>query len=413
MRVSVSIPLLLFLLAILAAPLAAAAEPSIEGFVETSEALEGSTSTMHVTVTNRGKDALSVIDLRFLPEALARVGNTPRRNLTLARGQSATFAFPFTVPRDAGEASVGVRIEWRSAEDAGVRAVSLGKIRVIRPVLREIIDIALRTGVGAVLLALLTLAGNFFLNRAKSQWDERQAERLRKDDVVRRAGEQVHALSQQHYARIVSWAASLDEEASPYAAAFPSEEGASAIQGAPPAPIPNERSEYLCYLLSHYLKLEADLEDDAGGYFLRDLGAEVVQTYLYSDAARLVAKPGYLDDEEYSHFVQQVGSRKTFVDFRRFVRGDDMAARTTERVQILLNDPETLSRLVRVVRLKWTLLELHLNRIRLRAGWYPGPTGDVLDAHDVSLLDEVLARMVADGTFTEPEASEYRKSLRG
>lgn len=406
MRVSVCVRLTLLLLAIFAAPQIAAAEPVVEGFVESSEALEGSTSTLHVTVTNRSKASLGVIDLRFIPEALAGARG-PQRNLTLLKGQSATFAFPFNVPRGAGEAAVGVRIEWKSAEDAGVRAVSLGKVRVIKPLVREITDIALRTGIGAVLLALLTLAGNFFLNRAKSEWDERQAERLRKDDVVRRAGEQVHALSQRHYARIVSWAASLDEEASFHAA--PTESPSST----PAAPIPNERSEYLCYLLSHYLKLEADLEDDAGGYFLRDLGAEVVQTYLYSDTARLVAKPGYLDDEEYSHFVQQLGSRKTFVEFRHFVRADDMAARAMARVQVLLNDQETLARLVRVARLKWTLLELHLNRMRLRAGWYPSPTGDVLDDNDLSILDEVLSRMVSGGTFTEPEGSEYRKSLTG
>jgi hypothetical protein len=214
----------------------------------------------------------------------------------------------------------------------------------------------------------------------------------------------VHTLSQRHYAQIVSWAASLDEELSSEIAAAPSPAQAPII--------PAERSEYLCYLLAHYLKLEADLEEDAGGYFLRDLGAEVVQTYLYSDAARLVARPGYLDDEEYSHFVQQMRSRKTFVEFRRFVRGDEMAARAMQRIQALFADQPTLARLTHLLRLKWTLLELHLNRTRVQAGWYPDPTGHVLDDSILPLLDDALARMVTDGAFTEQEATQYRASLR-
>jgi hypothetical protein len=288
--------------------------------------------------------------------------------------------------------------------------VQLGKVRVTKTLLAEVIDIVLRTGVGAALLALLTLAGNFFLTRAKSQWDERQAERQRKDDVLRRAGEQVHALSQRHYARIISWAASLDEEASAYVGSPAAD--AAAPPDAVPMPIPDERAEYLCYLLAHYFKHEVDLEEDAGGYFLRDLGAEVVQTYLYSDAARVVTQPGYLDDEEYSHFVQQLGSRKTFVEFRRFVRGDDMAARAMERVRTLLNDQSTLLRLIHLVRLKWLLLELHLNRMRVQAGWYPAPTGHVLDDSILPILEELLTRMVADGSFTEQESAQYLLSLR-
>ena len=410
-------PAVVLLLFILAAPQIAAAQPLIEGFVERSEALEGSSSTLHVTITNRSKDSLTVIDLRFLPEALAQ-GAAPTRNLTLRRGQSATFTFPFTVPRGSGEAAVGVRVEWRTADDAGVRAVQLGSVRITKTWLGDIIDIALRTGIGAALLALLTLAGNFFLTRAKTQWDERQAERLRKDEVVRRAGEQVNALSQRHYARIISWAASLDEEAAAYAPSTaqavppPDTVPAASTASAPPGLIPGERAEYLCYLLAHYFKHEADLEEDAGGYFLRDLGAEVVQTYLYSDAARLVTQPGYLDDEEYSHFVQQLGSRRTFVEFRRFVRGDEMAARAMERVQILLNDGPTMLRLIHLVRLKWLLLELHLNRIRVQAGWYADPTGHVLDDSVLPILDELLAKMVAEEAFTEREGRQYRASLR-
>jgi hypothetical protein len=390
------------LLLILITPKTAAAQPLIEGFVESSEAVEGSTSRLHVTVTNRGGPP-TAIELRLLPEALTVAGEAATRTVTLRKGESATLGFGFRLPRGSGETAVGVRVDWRSAESTGVRAISLGKVRVTKTLLSEITDIGWRTLAGAGLLAAVTLLGNWYLGWSKTRWDARQAERLRKDDVLRRAGEQVHELSQRHYARIVSWAASLDEEASPYTAPPP--------PGTPATPIPDERSEYLCYLLARYLKIEADMEDDSGGYFLRDLGAETVQTYLYSDAARLIAKPGYLDDEEYSHLVQQMGSRRTFVEFRRFVRSDDMAARVLERVQILLGDHPTLERMVHLVRLKWTLLELHINRIR--ADWYPGPIGTALDAGDLASLGGVLNRMVADGMFTRSEADEYLSSLRG
>ena len=125
-----------------------------------------------------------------------------------------------------------------------------------------------------------------------------------------------------------------------------------------------------------------------------------------------MTQPGYLDDEEYSHFVQQLGSRRTFVEFRRFVRGDEMAARAMERVQILLNDGPTMLRLIHLVRLKWLLLELHLNRIRVQAGWYADPTGHVLDDSVLPILDELLAKMVAAEAFTEREGRQYRASLR-
>jgi hypothetical protein len=376
-----------------------AAQPLIQGFFENPAIEEDAACTLHVTVRNPGAEVLTITELRVLAGPFVIVGDNARGPLALRKNETATFSFELRSPHGTREVVLGALARWQGPASAGSLAVPIATVRVTKSLRSELIEVAWKSLGVAALLALLSLAGNAYLNWIKNQWDAKRQDQVRREDVLRRVGEQVHALVQKHYSRIASWAGSFDEEATPHAGT-----------GTPPAALAPPRGEYLTYLLARYLRLESDMEDDSGGYFLRDMRAEVVQGFLYAGVARHITRPGPLSDEQYSYFVQQLGSRETFVEFRQFVRSDSTAAVIGKELQTLFGDPRRLEALIHLMRLKWKLLEFHINRIR--ADWYPVAIRGALDSTDLGALDAVLAEIVQDGALTQKEAAGYGGVVR-